>query len=157
MTTLLAAALDVALAGSSLIGLINALWGAGLREEVDSLVTTAVSRLSGAEVIVLTVELRAVGREQTAFGLRSSTSPRRSGISGMTRPSDRAIAHATTILPTDDVLALASELREPTALPRPFRPRGPRYRISSRCARRPNGKGCWTLSSSDPHGTSAVC
>lgn len=159
VTTLLTAALDVALAGSSLIGLINALWVAGLREEVDSLITTAVIRLSGAEIIVLADELRAVGREQTAFGLYAMSADAMAARSaediaqlcqamaeaecpaeasriaeakiasatdtdafldiasafwhlGQDEHADRAIAHAATTLPTDDVLVLASELRE---------------------------------------------
>lgn len=69
LVRLLDVALDTAQADGSLIGLVNALWVAGLRDEVDGLIDRAVSRLSGPAVIDLADELRAVGREEAAFGL----------------------------------------------------------------------------------------
>jgi hypothetical protein len=69
LTALLDAALDTAQQRSSLIGLVNALWVAGLREEVDGLVERAVSRLPGPAIVSLADELREVGREEAAFGL----------------------------------------------------------------------------------------
>ncbi|GAB3430954.1 caspase, EACC1-associated type [Actinophytocola sediminis] len=70
---LLDAALDTAQARSSLIGLVNALWVAGLREEVDGLIDRAVSKLPGPAVVALADELRAVGRQETAFGLYAAS------------------------------------------------------------------------------------
>lgn len=69
LATLLDAALDFAQRQSSLIGLVNALWVAGLREEVDGLIERAVSKLPGPAVVRLADELREVGREEAAFGL----------------------------------------------------------------------------------------
>lgn len=69
LATLLDAALDTARERSSLIGLVNALWVAGLREEVDGVVERALTRLPGPAVVRLADELREVGREAAAFGL----------------------------------------------------------------------------------------
>jgi hypothetical protein len=69
LATLLDAALDFAQRQSSLIDLVNALWVAGLREEVDGLIERAVSKLPGPAVVRLADELREVGREEAAFGL----------------------------------------------------------------------------------------
>jgi predicted transcriptional regulator len=66
---LLDTALETARERSSITGLVNALWVAGLREEVDKLLTRAVRRLPGQAVVDLADQLRAVGREETAFGL----------------------------------------------------------------------------------------
>ncbi len=73
LVELLDAALDTAQAQSSLIGLVNALWVAGLRDEVDSLIERAVSKLPGPAVVDLADELRAVGREEAAFGLYAAS------------------------------------------------------------------------------------
>ena len=69
LATLLDAALGAARERSSLIGLVNALWVAGLREEVDGLIERAVNQLPGPAVVRLADELREVGREEAAFGL----------------------------------------------------------------------------------------
>ncbi|MFI5591141.1 hypothetical protein ACIA5G_39240 [Amycolatopsis sp. NPDC051758] len=64
--------LDNALAAAqqqSLARLVNELWGAGLRRAVDELVDRAARTLPGPAVAELADELRAVGREKTAFGL----------------------------------------------------------------------------------------
>jgi hypothetical protein len=64
--------LDNALATAqqqSLARLVNELWGAGLQREVDQLVIRAARTLPGSAVTELADELRAVGREETAFGL----------------------------------------------------------------------------------------
>jgi hypothetical protein len=66
---LLDAALETAQERSSISGLVSALWVAGLREEVDKLLTRAVRKLPGPAVVDLADQLRAVGREETAFGL----------------------------------------------------------------------------------------
>lgn len=66
---LLDTALDTARERSSISGLVSALWVAGLRDEVDKLLTRAVRKLPGPAVVELADELRAVGREETAFGL----------------------------------------------------------------------------------------
>jgi hypothetical protein len=73
LVELLDAAFDAAQARSSLIGLVNALWVAGLREEVDRLILRAVSKLPGASVAALADELREVGREEAAFGLYAAS------------------------------------------------------------------------------------
>lgn len=73
LVELLDAALDAAQAHSSLIGLVNALWVAGLRAEVDGLINRAVSKLPGPAVVDLADELRAVGREEAAFGLYAAS------------------------------------------------------------------------------------
>jgi hypothetical protein len=70
---LLDAALETAQARSSLIGLINTLWMAGLREEVDRLLARTASKLPGPAVVGLADELRAVGREDAAFGLYAAS------------------------------------------------------------------------------------
>ncbi|MDT7797163.1 MAG: hypothetical protein QOI78_596, partial [Actinomycetota bacterium] len=70
---LLDAAFDAAQARSSLIGLVNALWVAGLRDEVDRLIIRAVSKLPGESVAALADELREVGREEAAFGLYAAS------------------------------------------------------------------------------------
>ncbi|HEY0640254.1 MAG TPA: caspase family protein [Pseudonocardiaceae bacterium] len=56
-------------ASASLIGLVSALWLAGLREEVDQLLGRAAGRLPGSAVVDLADQLRAAGREEAAFGL----------------------------------------------------------------------------------------
>lgn len=73
LVELLDAAFDAAQAQSSLIGLVNALWMAGLREEVDRLIVRAVSKLPGTAVAALADELREVGREEAAFGLYAAS------------------------------------------------------------------------------------
>jgi hypothetical protein len=73
LVELLDAAFDAAQVRSSLIGLVNALWVAGLREEVDRLIIRAVSKLPGASVAALADELREVGREEAAFGLYAAS------------------------------------------------------------------------------------
>ncbi|WP_410671596.1 caspase, EACC1-associated type [Amycolatopsis sp. cmx-4-68] len=69
LVELLNAAFGAAQAEGSLIELVNALWLAGLRDEVDRLIVRAASRLPGADIAVLADELREVGREEVAFGL----------------------------------------------------------------------------------------
>jgi len=73
LVELLDAAFDAAQAQSSLIGLVNALWVAGLRHEVDRLIIRAVSKLPGTAVAELADELREVGREEAAFGLYAAS------------------------------------------------------------------------------------
>ncbi len=73
LVQLLDAAFDAAQAQSSLIELVNALWVAGLREEVDRLIIRAVSKLPSASVAALADELREVGREDAAFGLYAAS------------------------------------------------------------------------------------
>ncbi|OXM47930.1 caspase family protein [Amycolatopsis alba] len=73
LVELLDAALDAAQASSSLIDLVNALWVAGLREEVDSLIGRTVTRLPAPAVLTLADELRSVGREEAAFGLYTAS------------------------------------------------------------------------------------
>ncbi|MFC3455529.1 caspase, EACC1-associated type [Amycolatopsis speibonae] len=73
LVRLLDAALDSAQASSSLIDLVNALWVAGLREEVDSLIGRTVTRLPAPAVLALADELRSVGREGAAFGLYAAS------------------------------------------------------------------------------------
>ncbi|MFI5560673.1 caspase family protein [Amycolatopsis japonica] len=73
LVELLDAALDSAQASSSLIDLVNALWVAGLREEVDSLIERTVTKLPASTVLALADELRSVGREETAFGLYAAS------------------------------------------------------------------------------------
>ncbi|MEV7552903.1 caspase family protein [Amycolatopsis sp. NPDC089917] len=73
LVALLDSALDSAQAGSSLIDLVNALWVAGLREEVDSLIGRTVTRLPAPAVLTLADELRSVGREEAAFGLYAAS------------------------------------------------------------------------------------
>lgn len=70
---LLAAASEAAQARSALIGLVNALWVAGLRDEVDRLIIEAASKLPAASVAALADELRDVGREEAAFGLYAAS------------------------------------------------------------------------------------
>jgi hypothetical protein len=69
VTELLDAALDTAQERSLISDLVSALWMAGLREEVDKLLNRAVRKLPGPAVVDLADQLRAVGREETAFGL----------------------------------------------------------------------------------------
>ncbi|MEV6907389.1 caspase family protein [Amycolatopsis sp. NPDC051071] len=73
LVVLLDSALDAAQARSSLIDLINALWVAGLREEVDSLIARTATRLPTPAVLALADELRSVGREEAAFGLYAAS------------------------------------------------------------------------------------
>jgi Caspase domain len=73
LVELLDAALDTAQAQSSLIDLVNALWMAGLREDVDGLIDRAVSKLPGPAIVDVADELRAVGREEAAFGLYAAS------------------------------------------------------------------------------------
>ncbi|MGW5703993.1 caspase, EACC1-associated type [Amycolatopsis japonica] len=73
LVELLDAALDSAQASSSLIDLVNALWVAGLRDEVDSLIERTVTKLPASAVLALADELRSVGREETAFGLYAAS------------------------------------------------------------------------------------
>ncbi|WP_394619095.1 caspase family protein [Lentzea sp. JNUCC 0626] len=65
--------LDVALGAAqereNLIDLISALWLAGLRQEVDDLISRALPRLAGPAVLTLAEQLRAVGSEPVAFGI----------------------------------------------------------------------------------------
>ncbi|WP_410614110.1 caspase domain-containing protein [Amycolatopsis sp. lyj-109] len=69
LVELLNAAFGATQAARGLIDLINALWLAGLREEVDRLILRAASDLPGADIVALADELREVGREEVAFGL----------------------------------------------------------------------------------------
>lgn len=49
--------------------LVNELWLAGLRDDVDALLRRAVPTLVPADVLALADDLRGVGREQVAYGL----------------------------------------------------------------------------------------
>ncbi|WP_370962207.1 caspase family protein [Amycolatopsis sp. cg9] len=69
LVELLNAAFGAARAGGSLIEMVNALWLAGLRGEVDRLIVDASRDLPGADIAALADELRDVGREEVAFGL----------------------------------------------------------------------------------------
>nr|WP_245192092.1 caspase family protein [Amycolatopsis azurea] len=93
LVRLLDAALDAAQASSSLIDLVNALWVAGLREEVDSLIGRTVTRLPASAVLALADELRSVGREEAAFGLYAA-----SAEAMVSRPPDvvAQLCHAMT-------------------------------------------------------------
>lgn len=86
LEVLLDAALDTAQEQSALIGLVSTLWVAGLREEVDGLINRAVSKLPGSAVVDLADELRAVGREEAAFGLYAVAA------TSMARRSPEAVA-----------------------------------------------------------------
>jgi hypothetical protein len=69
LTTLLDNALVQAQQAGSMIGLVNALWLAGLRNEVDQLLHRTATHLPEQDVLALADELRSAGREQAAFGL----------------------------------------------------------------------------------------
>jgi uncharacterized protein YidB (DUF937 family) len=69
MEELLDSALDKTQEQSSLISLVNALWVAGLRDEVKRWVHRATSRLPESAIVDLADELRTVGQEETAFPL----------------------------------------------------------------------------------------
>lgn len=68
VTALLAFALGQADRRDVVVDLVNALWLAGLRDEVDILLR-AVGSLAEADAVALADDLRGAGREQAAFGL----------------------------------------------------------------------------------------
>jgi hypothetical protein len=51
------------------LGLVAALWTAGLAEHIDRLLAAAAERMAADEVVDLADALRAMGREESAFGL----------------------------------------------------------------------------------------
>jgi hypothetical protein len=97
LVVLLDTALDTAQEQSSLIGLVSALWMAGLRKEVDGLVNRAMSKLSGRAAVDLADELRAVGREETAFGLYVAAAD----TVATTRPVDAVAQLCQAMIGTD--------------------------------------------------------
>ncbi|WP_033400773.1 caspase family protein [Actinokineospora enzanensis] len=69
LAALLDAAMDTARKRSALLGLVNTLFDAGLREEGDQLVLRAMNTLPGPAVIEFADELRVAGRDKSACTL----------------------------------------------------------------------------------------